>query len=138
MVAEEGKVLLDWDALEIGETFPVYEYMIQQDNIDQFRTGVMDPDASFPTISHKVDVRQYDKKYTDNGSVNARCSFFCYNAPIPGKKLFVTAWIADKYLKRGKNYIVTEAVTTDEDGRLIDRVITHEMKQPGEVGKKWG
>ena len=68
----------------------------------------------------------------------ARCSFFCYNAPIPGKKLFVTAWIADKYLKRGKNYIVTEAVTTDEDGRLIDRVITHEMKQPGEVGKKWG
>ena len=42
MVAEEGKVLLDWNALEIGETFPVYEYMIQQDNIDQFRKGVMD------------------------------------------------------------------------------------------------
>ena len=120
MVAEEGKVLLDWNALEIGETFPVYEYMIQQDNIDQFRKGVMDLEASFPTISHKVDVRQYDKKYTDNGSVNARCSFFCYNAPIPGKRLYVTAWIADKYLKRGKNYIVTEAVTTDEDGRLID------------------
>tara|TARA_B100000686_G_C16301363_1_gene718605 strand:- start:89 stop:505 length:417 start_codon:yes stop_codon:yes gene_type:complete len=138
MVAEEGKELLDWNALEIGETFPVYEYMIQQDNIDQFRKGVMDLEASFPTISHKVDVRQYDKKYTDNGSVNARCSFFCYNSPIPGKRLYVTAWIADKYLKRGKNYIVTEAVTTDEDGRLIDRVITHEMKQPGEVGKKWG
>ena len=44
----------------------------------------------------------------------------------------------DKYLRRGKNYIVTEAVSVDEDGRLIDRVITHELKQPSEVGKKWG
>ena len=43
-----------------------------------------------------------------------------------------------KYLRRGKNYIVTEAVSVDEDGRLIDRMITHELKQPTEVGKKWG
>ena len=52
--------------------------------------------------------------------------------------MIVTAWIADKYLRRGKNYIVTEAVSVDEDGTLIDRVITHELKQPSEVGKKWG
>ena len=106
--------------------------------IGQYRQSVMDPEASFPTISHKVDVRQYNAKYTDNGSVNARCAFYCYNPPIAGKRLTVTAWIADKYLRRGKNFIVTEAVSVDEDGRLIDRVITHELKQPSEVGKKWG
>jgi hypothetical protein len=49
----------------------------------------------------------------------------------------VQAWIADKYARRGKNYIVTEAVSVDEDGRILDRVITHELKQPSEVGKKW-
>ena len=87
--------------------------------------------------AHKVDVKQYNARYTDNGSVNARCAFQCYNPPIAGKKLTVTAWIADKYLRRGKNYIVTEAVSVDKDGRLIDRVITHELKQPSEVGKKW-
>jgi hypothetical protein len=43
-----------------------------------------------------------------------------------------------KYVRREKPYIVTEAISIDEDGRLIDRVITHELKRPQEVGKKWG
>ena len=138
MTEADTRVPLDWDVLEVGETFETYEYLLTQNMIDQYRQGVMDPDASFPTISHKVDVRQYNAKYTDNGSVNARCAFYCYNPPIAEKPLPVTAWIADKYLRRGKNYIVTEAVSVDEDGRLIDRVITHELKQPSEVGRKWG
>jgi len=134
----DTRVPLDWDALEVGETFEEFEYLLTQEMIGQYRQGVMDSEASFPTISHKVDVRQYNAKYTDNGSVNARCAFYCYNPPIAGKRLTVTAWVADKYLRRGKNFIVTEAVSVDEDGRLIDRVITHELKQPSEVGKKWG
>ena len=138
MTTTAQRITLDWDALAVGETFERYEYTLTQTMIDEYRRGVMDPEAAFPTISHKVDVRQYNAKYSDSGSVNARCAFHCYNSPIPGKKLIVTAWIADKYLRRGKNYIVTEAVSVDEDGRLIDRVITHELKQPSEVGKKWG
>ena len=138
MVEAEPRVWLDWDALEVGETFEKYEYVLTQEMIDTYRNGVMDPEAAFPTISHKVDVKQYNKKYRDDGSVNARCAFYCYNPPIPGKKLTVMSWIAGKYLRRGRNYIVTEAVSVDEDGRLIDRVITHELKQPSEVGKKWG
>ena len=138
MVEADQRILLDWDALEVGETFEKYEYVLTQEMIDSYRKGVMDPEAAFPTISHKVDVKQYNKRYRDDGSVNARCAFYCYNPPLPGKKLTVTGWIADKYLRRGKNYIVTEAVSVDEDGRLIDRVITHELKQPSEVGKKWG
>ncbi len=137
MADTDNRILLDWDSLEVGETFEKYEYVLTQEMIDTYRKGVMDDEAAFPTISHKVDVKQYNAKYTDNGSVNARCAFRCYNPPIAGKKLTVTAWIADKYLRRGKNYIVTEAVSVDEDGRLIDRVITHELKQPSEVGKKW-
>lgn len=134
----DTRVPLYWDAIEVGETFEKFEYLLTQEMIGQYRQGVMDSEASFPTISHKVDVRQYNAKYTDSGSVNARCAFYCYNPPIAGKRLTVTAWIADKYLRRGKNFIVTEAVSVDEDGRLIDRVITHELKQPSEVGKKWG
>ena len=136
-MAGDTREPLDWDSLEVGETFERYDYVLTAEMIDMYRKGVMDPEAAFPTISHKVDVKQYTKKYRDNGSVNARCAFHCYNPPIPGKRITVTAWIADKYLRRGKNYIVTEAVSVDEAGRLIDRVITHELKQPAEVGKKW-
>ena len=137
MVEMDNRIPLDWDALEVGEVFGKFEYTLTQEMIDEYRRGVMDPEAAFPTISHKVDVRQFNAKYSDNGSVNARYAFHCYNSPVPGRKLTVTAWVADKYLRRGKNYIVTEAVSVDEDGRLIDRVITHELKQPWEVGKKW-
>ena len=138
MTEADTRELLDWDALEVGETFDRFHYVLTADMIEAYRLGVMDPEASYPTISHKVDVKQYNKKYRDNGSVNARCAFYCYNPPLAGKTITVTAWIADKYLRRGKNYIVTEAVSVDEDGRLIDRVITHELKQPSELGKKWG
>jgi hypothetical protein len=134
---DDTRKLLDWDALEVGEKLTSFSYVITQQMIDDFRQGVMDSEAAFPTISHKVDVEAYHRGYRDNGSVNARCAFTCYNPPIPGKRITVQAWIADKYARRGKNYIVTEAVSVDEDGRLLDRVITHELKQPSEVGKKW-
>jgi len=135
--ADDNRKWLDWDALQVGETFPSFSYVLTQEMLDDFRKGVMDPEAAFPTISGKVDTHQYHEVYRDNGSVNARCAFHFYNPPIAGKRITVQSWIADKYARRGKTYIVTEAVSVDEDGRLLDRVITHELKQPSEVGKKW-
>ena len=129
---------LDYEQLEIGEALPSYEYLLTKDMLDRYRLGVQDPDARFPTIAVKADIGAYHKQYEDAGSVNARCAYHCYNPPVPGKRIRVTAWIADKYIRREKPYIVTEAVSVDEDGRLIDRVITHELKRPQEVGKKWG
>ncbi len=134
---EDKRKLLDWDALEVGEMFDTFSYVLTQQMIDDFRKGVQDPEAAFPTISGKVDTVQYHVRYRDSGSVNARCCFQFYNPPVAGKRITVQSWIADKYARRGKNYICTEAVSVDEDGRLLDRVITHELKQPSEVGKKW-
>jgi hypothetical protein len=136
--AEDVRKPLDWDKLEIGEALPSFSYLLTQDMVDEFRAGVMDPEAAFPTISHKVDINAYHRAYKDVGSVNARCAFYCYRPPVPGKRITVHAWIADKYMRRGKTYICTEAVSVDEDGHLLDRVVTHELKQPAEVGKKWG
>ena len=138
MVEADARILLDWEALKVGETFETYEYVLTQEIIDTYRNGVMDPEVSFPTISHKVDVKRYNTKYRDAGSVNARSAFYCYNPLVAGKMIRVRAWNADKYLRRGKNYIVIEAVSVGEDGLLIDRVITRELEQPTEVGKKWG
>jgi hypothetical protein len=134
---EDKRKLLDWDKLEVPEQFESFSYVLTQEMLDDFRKGVQDPEAAFPTISGKVDTHQYHDTYRDNGSVNARCCFTFYNPPIPGKRITVQSWIADKYSRRGKQYICTEAVSVDEDGRLLDRVITHELKQPKEVGKKW-
>ena len=74
MADTDNRILLDWDALEVGETFDKYEYVLTQEMIDTYWKGVMDDEAGFPTIAHKVDVKQYNARYTDNGSVNARCA----------------------------------------------------------------
>ncbi len=138
MVDTDTRIPLDWHKLEIGEVFAPWDYVLTQEMLDMYRKGVDDPEAAFPTIPHKVDTKGLSWKYRDHGSVNARCSFHCYTPPIPGKRITVRSWITDKYTRRNKTYIVTEAVSVDEDGRLLDRVITHEMKQPSEVGNKWG
>ena len=43
-----------------------------------------------------------------------------HNPPIAGKRIIVTARIADKYIRRDKPYLVIEATAIDEDGRLIE------------------
>jgi hypothetical protein len=133
-----AKIPVDWNAIVIGEALPTFVYVLTQEMIDRYREAVDDPQARFPTISVRADTTSFYEKYEDAGSVNARCAFHCYNPPVAGKRLTVTAWIADKYTRRDNPYLVTEAVSVDEDGRLIDRVITHELKRPSEVGKKWG
>ena len=60
-----------------------------------------------------------------------------FNPPIVGKKILVKGRVADKYLRRDKPYIVIEATATDEDGRLLEKLSTYQLKKPDELGKKW-
>ena len=48
---DNNKILLNWDKLEIGETFDTWEYIYTKDMLTQFRKGVMDTDAAFPTVA---------------------------------------------------------------------------------------
>ena len=41
--------LLDWNALVIGERLPTLSYVLTQAMVDEFRKGVMDPEAAYPT-----------------------------------------------------------------------------------------
>ena len=53
------------------------------------------------------------------------------------KKIKVTGRIHDKYSRRDKPYMVIEATAVDEDGRMIERLRTYQLKKPEELGKKW-
>ena len=73
--------------------------------------------------------------YEDNvGGVNAGNEVEFFNPPIPGKTIRVTGRVADKYLRRDKPYLVIEATAVDEDGRLLEKLRTYQMKKPDEVG----
>ena len=128
----------DYDKLVIGEELGSYEYVLTQKMLDNFRAAVDDPEASFPTLAVKHDATAFAMVYEDNtGGVNAGNEVEFFNPPIPGKTIRVTGRVADKYLRRDKPYMVIEATAVDEDGRLLEKLRTYQMKKPDEVGKKW-
>ena len=128
----------EYDKVDVGEELGSYEYILTQEMLDGFRQSVDDPEAVFPTLAVKHDVTSFAMVYEDHtGSVNAGNEVEFFNPPLPGKKIRVTGRVADKYLRRDKPYLVIEATAIDEDGRLLEKVRTYQLKKPDEVGKKW-
>ncbi len=137
MVSQQIKQF-EYDKIEIGEELGSYEYVLTQKMVDGFRRSVDDPEAPFPTLAVKHDATSFAMVYEDNvGGVNAGNEVEFFNPPIPGKTIRVTGRVADKYLRRDKPYLVIEATAVDEDGRLLEKLRTYQMKKPDEVGKKW-
>ena len=130
--------IFDYDQVAIGEELGSYEYRLTQEMVDNFRAAVNDPEAVFPTLAVKHDATAFAMVYDDQtGGVNAGNEVEFFNPPIPGKLIRVRGRIADKYLRRDKPYMVIEATACDEDGRLLEKLRTYQMKKPDEVGKKW-
>jgi hypothetical protein len=128
----------DYESSKIGEELGSYDYVLSQETLDNFRQAVDDPDALFPTIAVKHDATAFALAYQDNtGGINAGNEVEFFNPPVPGKKITITGRISNKYLRRDKPYLVIEATAIDEDGRLLEKTRTYQMKKPDEVGKKW-
>jgi len=139
-MAEESKntpVLTFEDAVP-GEALGNYQYTLTAEQFERFRESVEYSNAPFPTIAVKHDSTALRMKYASGSAVNARQVMEFFNAPVPGKKITVKGQIVDKYIRREKPYIVIQADAVDEDGRLIERTTTYQMRKPEEVGKKWG
>ena len=137
-MAQEPLKQFDYDQVEIGEELGSYEYLLTQEMLDNFRASIDDPEGCFPTLAVKHDATALAMVYDDTtGGVNAGNQVEFFNPPIPGKKIKVTGRVADKYMRRDKPYLVIEATAVDEDGRLLEKLRTYQMKKPDEVGKKW-
>ena len=137
-MADPERKIFDYDKAEIGEELGSYEYTLTQQMLDDFRASVDDPDAPFPTLGVKHDATAFAMVYDDPiGTVNAGNQVEFYNPPIVGKMISVKGRISDKYLRRDNPYIVIEATAVDEDGRLLEKLSTYQLKKPDELGKKW-
>ena len=137
-MAQQPLKQFDYDQVKIGEELGSYEYLLTQEMLDNFRASIDDPEGCFPTLAVKHDATALAMVYDDTtGGVNAGNQVEFFNPPVPGKKIQVTGRVADKYMRRDKPYLVIEATAVDEDGRLLEKLRTYQMKKPDEVGKKW-
>ena len=111
-----------WEAVEVGDDLGSLDYVMTAEMIADYRRVVDNPHAAYPTVAARHPANLFYRKYAsaaarpEHGtrlrSTSTRRS--------PGKRINVTARIADKYIRREKPYLVIEATATDEDGRLIE------------------
>ena len=60
-------------------------------------------------------------KYNPGEAIHTKAENNYLNPPVIGKELIVTGTIADRFEKRGRDFLVFETTTRDEDGREIVR-----------------
>lgn len=134
-----------WEAVEVGEDLGTYDYIMTSEMIADYRRVVDNPNAAYPTVAARHPANLFYRKYKPLIRVpNTGHDSEYFNPPVGGKRIFVKARIADKYIRRDKPYIVVEATATDEDGRLIEISRLVGLARPAaepahaEVARKWG
>jgi hypothetical protein len=119
---------LRYEDLEVGQKIGTMEFTTNDEDIEDFldlvqwSQEIKQHEESFvpPSFGVSGNVRLLHEFLGGAGSgVWAKSEHKYFNVPIPGKRLLKHGEIADKYIKRGKKYLVWKTETTDEDGRLI-------------------
>lgn len=134
------KPIMVYDKIQVGEELPPFEIELTDELQGRYLLAVDDDnpwywkDSPFGgAIAHHSafdgsPMALVDQKYEyPFGWVHAVQETEFYNPVRLTKKVRITGKIADKYVKRGKEYIVVEALVTDEDGVEIMRSRNHGM-----------
>ncbi len=133
-----------WESIKVGEDLGSLDYVMTTKMVADYRRVVNNPHAAYPTVAARHPANLFYRKYASVMRVpNMGQESQYHNPPIPGKRITIKAHVADKYIRREKTYLVIEASSADEDGRLIEvsRLIglARAVGKPAleEVAKKW-
>ena len=140
-----------WELMEVGEEFGPVEVVVDDQKIKSFAYAVDDYDPAFfvgkpkgQRIGHPVVLcndllraphSKYDPHTGSGTSLHAKQEFEVFKPVRLGQKVIVTGRFVDKYIRREKPYIVFEAEARDEDGELVLRGRSTQMRglKPGVV-----
>lgn len=134
-MTEESNWKQFFDNVRIGVDDDLGTTVVTQEQLDDTRRALDDPEAAFPVLHQAREAPQ--QMYSGSVSrVNARSIRQYFNAPIPGKKIYLKGGIAEKYMRRDLPYVVDVVTATDEDGRLIETMTVHQLLRTQRVGEK--
>jgi hypothetical protein len=134
-----------WESIPVGDDLGTMDYVMTEQMIADYRRVVGNPHAAYPTVAARHPANLFYRKYAKIMRVpNAGHDSQFFNPPIVGKRIFVSASVVDKYIRRGRPYLVVEATAKDEDGRLIEISRLIGMARPvgipahADLARKWG
>jgi len=125
--------------IPVGLDLGGHEYEITPELVREYSAGVDDHHAWYagpsafggsvaPALILHSEVYKFGRWYLPNiwGNLHARQEFELF-APIPvGEGVSTRSLIVDRYMKRGRDYVVNEVQVLDAGGRLLSRGRTHQ------------
>jgi acyl dehydratase len=139
------KPSLDFEVLPIGEEY-TDEYVLTAEMARDYAEGVADLNPWYlehspfgglvanPMLIVAQHARLFKTRYTTAGNVHTRHETQFLNPARIGKTIKVYGRLVDKYLKRGREYLVMECLSVDEDGIELCRdrrtIIIRYAKRP--------
>lgn len=118
--------VLTYDAVEVGETFVSNDHLITPEDVETYAFAVDDYNAWFfgasplgqvvhPTLMANQALHLRHSKYIVHAGLHAKMEFSFLRPLQVGMRVRSRGKIIDKYKRRGKPYMVTEYVISDED-----------------------
>jgi acyl dehydratase len=116
-----GKMSFVFDDIVVGEKLGPLTYQITADKLAAFRAATADPAALMITIAAKEYAYLLWARYEEVISINAKHEAWYGKPPTIGDTLTAHGRIAERYVRRGRRYLVIETRTEDQHGAHICR-----------------
>ena len=124
-----------WEDAKIGEDLGSVQYRLTSENISRHLRAIEDYNPWYvqespfggPIAPPLITANEYVKLYYINsgylrgGDYHAKMEQETIRPPHHGELITARGRIADKYVRRGRKYIILETVVTGEDGMEIAR-----------------
>jgi hypothetical protein len=135
----EEQKWFDFDKVEVPFDLGTAEFLPSEEMWSRYRR-VMDEEVVFITNAMRpramVTYRLLPPPPGEQ-HINAGHDAQYFNRPVPGKKLILRSRIVDKYIRRGRPYLITETEVHDEDGLPIEKFKRTSMVKSSLLGRKW-
>jgi acyl dehydratase len=124
---------LTYEALTVGEEFVSDTHLVTPEDIEAYAFAVDDHQAWYsessslggpvahPTLMANQALSLRHSKYIVHAGLHARMEFNFLEPVRPGMRVQTSGRVIDKYERRGRQYMVTEYTTRDEQGTTLVR-----------------
>jgi len=125
----KGRPKVPFEEIKAGDAIGPFEYELTEQLVDRhLRATDQDryPDARLAPVSLLAadGVQLADRFFDISQSVHAGQRLQVIRIPFMGERLRVTGQAREKFVKRGRRYVVTDTVTTGEGGKTVARGTT--------------
>ena len=122
-----------YDTVQVGETLESTDLVVKPEDVDTFAYAVDDHHSWYfddspcdgpiahPTLLANQALLMRHNQYIVDAGLHAQMQFEFVKPIRVGMRVRTRGRVIDKYEKRGRHYMVTEFVTTEESGEVLVR-----------------